>query len=156
MMAMQTMLYTWNDYYWASNVLLAELTDGGTFHQQTQYFLQQWICGFNSLVQYTGKGRAWNTNDGTMATTANAVFLATRYAAYVQYSNEKKSAKYLCWARAQVRLCVLPSVIMHSVWMHNMHYFGVPLYDKDQRHHHAHINSVKCNYLTVVELLGPP
>ena len=44
------MLYTWDDYYWASNVLLAELTDGGTFHQQAQYFLAQWICGYNELV----------------------------------------------------------------------------------------------------------
>ena len=48
---LQTVLYTWDDYYWASNVLLAELTDGGTFHQQAQYFLQQWICGYNELVR---------------------------------------------------------------------------------------------------------
>ena len=30
----QTDLFNWNDYYWAANVLLAEVTDGGTFHQQ--------------------------------------------------------------------------------------------------------------------------
>ncbi len=99
---MQTVLYTWNDYYWASNVLLAETTDGGTFHERTQYFLRQWVCGFDKLVQYTGLGRAWNTNDGTLATTANAVFLATRYAKYVLPSNTKKATKYFCWARAQV------------------------------------------------------
>ncbi|CAL8470908.1 g10450 [Coccomyxa elongata] len=101
--APDTVLYTWDDYYWASNVLLAETTDGGTFHERTQYFLQQWVCGFDKLVQYTGLGRAWNTNDGTLATTANAVFLATRYAKYVLPSNTKKATKYFCWARAQTR-----------------------------------------------------
>lgn len=100
----QTDLFTWNDYYWASNVLLAEVTDGGTFHQQAQHFMQQWICGFGKLVAYTAKGRAYNSNDGTLAATQNAVFLAARYAKYIQPSNGKKSTKYLCWARAQVRL----------------------------------------------------
>lgn len=105
------MLYTWNDYYWASNVLLAELTDGGTFHERSQYFMKQWLCGFNKLVQYTGKGRAWNSNDGTLATTANAVFLATRYADYIQPSNGKKATKYLCWARAQATSLVSLDII---------------------------------------------
>ena len=26
-------------------MLLAELTDGGTFHQQSQHFLKMWVCG---------------------------------------------------------------------------------------------------------------
>ena len=95
-------MYNWNNYYWAANVLLAEVTDGGTFHQQAQSFLANWVCGYNSLVSYTAKGRAWNTNDGTLAETQNAVFLAARYASYVQDSDAKKDAKYLCWARAQV------------------------------------------------------
>lgn len=98
----QTDMYNWNNYYWAANVLLAEVTDGGTFHQQAQSFLANWVCGYNSLVSYTAKGRAWNTNDGTLAETQNAVFLAARYASYVQDSDAKKAAKYLCWARAQV------------------------------------------------------
>lgn len=98
---MQTYLYNWDKYYWASNVLLAEVTDGGTFHQQAMNFLQMWICGFNQLVSYTAKGRAWNTNDGTLASTQNVVFLAARYAKYILPSNGKKSTKYLCWARAQ-------------------------------------------------------
>ena len=99
---MQDYLFNWNKYYWAANVLLAEVTDGGTFHQQAQSFLAQWICGFNQLISYTGKGRAWNTNDGTLAATQNAVFLAARYAKYALPSDEKRSIKYLCWARAQV------------------------------------------------------
>ena len=99
---MQDYLFNWNKYYWGANVLLAEVTDGGTFHQQAQNFLAQWICGFNQLVSYTGKGRAWNTNDGTIASTQNVVFLAARYAKYALPSDEKRSIKYLCWARAQV------------------------------------------------------
>ena len=47
----QTMLYTWDQYYWAANVLLAELTDGGTFHERAQFFLQQWVCGYNKLAR---------------------------------------------------------------------------------------------------------
>ena len=35
-LCVQTDLFNWNDYYWAANVLLAEVTDGGTFHQQAR------------------------------------------------------------------------------------------------------------------------
>ena len=35
-LCLQTDLFNWNDYYWAANVLLAEVTDGGTFHQQAR------------------------------------------------------------------------------------------------------------------------
>ena len=45
------MLYTWDQYYYASNVLLAELTDGGTFHERAQFFMQQWICGYGELAR---------------------------------------------------------------------------------------------------------
>ena len=40
-----TLTYDWSSYYWAGNVLLAELTDGGTFHQQSQHFMKMWVCG---------------------------------------------------------------------------------------------------------------
>lgn len=53
-------------------------------------------------VAYTAKGRAWNSFDGRLATTQNAVFLAMRYGMYVLPSSGRKAAKYLCWARAQV------------------------------------------------------
>jgi hypothetical protein len=39
------LVYDWSSYYWASNVLLAELTNGGTFHERSQFFMQQWVCG---------------------------------------------------------------------------------------------------------------
>lgn len=37
--------YDWMDQFWAANILLATLTDGGTFHSQAQSFLKFWICG---------------------------------------------------------------------------------------------------------------
>ena len=37
--------YDWMDQFWAANILLATLTDGGTFHSQSQSFLKFWICG---------------------------------------------------------------------------------------------------------------
>ena len=41
--------YDWMDQYWASNILLATLTDGGTFHSQAQIFLKYWICGTDEV-----------------------------------------------------------------------------------------------------------
>ena len=47
---------------------------------QTQSFMKPWVCGTTGIpVQYTPYGRSWNINDGTMGTTANAVFLANVY-----------------------------------------------------------------------------
>ena len=42
--------YDWMDQFWAANVLLATLTDGGTFHGQTQTFLKYWICGTDEVL----------------------------------------------------------------------------------------------------------
>ena len=42
--------YDWMDQYWASNILLATLTDGGTFHSQAQIFLKYWICGTDEVT----------------------------------------------------------------------------------------------------------
>lgn len=41
--------YDWEDHYWAANVLLATLTDGGTFHAQAQTFLKYWVCGTDEV-----------------------------------------------------------------------------------------------------------
>ena len=47
---------------------------------QTQSFMKPWVCGTTGIpVQYTPYGRSWNINDGTMGTTATAVFLANVY-----------------------------------------------------------------------------
>lgn len=47
----------WNNLFWASNVLLANLTSpeanaaSGSFHQATQGFLKQWVCGAGGTVK---------------------------------------------------------------------------------------------------------
>lgn len=41
--------YDWMDQFWAANILLATLTDGGTFHSQAQSFLKFWICGTDEV-----------------------------------------------------------------------------------------------------------
>lgn len=41
--------YDWKDQFWAANILLATLTDGGTFHAQAQSFLKFWICGTDEV-----------------------------------------------------------------------------------------------------------
>ena len=43
------MVYDWSSYYWASCVLLAQLTDGGTYHERSQHFMQMWVCGINQV-----------------------------------------------------------------------------------------------------------
>jgi hypothetical protein len=74
---------------------------------QTQSFLQPWVCGTTGIpVSYTPYGRSWNVYDGTMGTTANAVFLANVYGQAI-YSSvtagyPEKGARYVCWARSQV------------------------------------------------------
>ena len=45
---------------------------------------------------------SWMRRHFLMMTCWMQVFLAARYAKYVAPSNPKKSAKYYCWARAQV------------------------------------------------------
>lgn len=47
----------WDNLFWASNVLLANLTssklpsEAGSFHQATQSFLKQWVCGAGGTVK---------------------------------------------------------------------------------------------------------
>lgn len=54
------------------------------FHRQMQYFLKYWLCGTGGVpIQYTPLGRSWNQNDGSLGTTANAVFLSTLYGSQV-------------------------------------------------------------------------
>ena len=51
------LLTDWDNLFWASNVLLANLTspagdaESGSFHQATQGFLKQWVCGSGGTVK---------------------------------------------------------------------------------------------------------
>ena len=42
-------VYDWSDYYWASNTLLATITNLDGFHGRMQLMLRQWICGYNEV-----------------------------------------------------------------------------------------------------------
>ena len=49
------LITNWDNLFWASNVLLANLTasnpaEAGSFHQATQGFLKQWVCGSGGTV----------------------------------------------------------------------------------------------------------
>jgi len=78
---------------------------------QTQSFMKPWVCGTTGIpVQYTPYGRSWNINDGSMGTTANAVFLANVYGQTIYNSATPgypdKGKRYVCWARSQVLVCL--------------------------------------------------
>ena len=57
------------------------------------------------VVSYTGKGRAVNDNEQSLASTSNAAFLSLVYAKYArsvgQYNQLQK--RYVCWSRGQMR-----------------------------------------------------
>ena len=55
------------------------------------------------VVAYTPRGRAYNSASGSLGATANAAFLATTYGATEMYSNGALAARYVCWARSQLR-----------------------------------------------------
>ena len=45
------LITNWDNLFWASNVLLANITDSGAFHQASQAFLKQWVCGSGGIVK---------------------------------------------------------------------------------------------------------
>ncbi|KAK9842280.1 hypothetical protein WJX81_004432 [Elliptochloris bilobata] len=99
----ERLVFDWTSYYWASCVLLAQLTDGGTYHERSQHFMRMWVCGIDQVVAYTPRGRAYNSASGSLGSTANAAFLATTYGAYELPSNPALASRYVCWARSQIR-----------------------------------------------------
>ena len=42
-------VYDWSDYFYASNTLLATITNLDSFHGRMQLMLRQWICGYNEV-----------------------------------------------------------------------------------------------------------
>ncbi|DBA93998.1 hypothetical protein WJX77_002685 [Trebouxia sp. C0004] len=98
----------WDNLFWASNVLLANITgdsaSSGSFHQATQAFLKQWVCGSGGVVKYTNKGRAFNPSAPTLGDSLNTAFISAVYA-NIQ-STQISSAiafKLTCFSRSQVR-----------------------------------------------------
>ncbi|DBB00628.1 TPA: hypothetical protein ACH3X3_002312 [Trebouxia sp. C0006] len=98
--------YDWMDQYWAANILLATLTDGGTFHAQAQTFLKMWVCGTDEVILSSPRGRAWNQYSPSLGSTMNVAFLAQVYSAYIKPgggTEAKKAKRYSCWAQTQAR-----------------------------------------------------
>ena len=63
-----------------ANNTFIRLQGDAAYHLQMQHFLKFWLCGTGSdPVKFTPMGRAWNNNDGTLGTTANAAFLSAVY-----------------------------------------------------------------------------
>ena len=47
------LLTDWNHVFWASNILLANLTQAGAYLESSRQYLQQWICASSAR---SGKG----------------------------------------------------------------------------------------------------
>ena len=75
----RALAFTPNTYFWAANVLLATLTDGGTFHERSRHFLRQWACAEGDEVRYSPRGRAVAGSAPTLGATAASAFLAAAY-----------------------------------------------------------------------------
>ncbi|KAL3147605.1 hypothetical protein ABBQ38_014657 [Trebouxia sp. C0009 RCD-2024] len=98
--------YDWMDQFWAANILLATLTDGGTFHSQAQSFLKFWICGTDRVILSSPRGRAWNQYSPSLGSTMNVAFLAQVYSEYIKAGGseaERRAKRYSCWAQTQAR-----------------------------------------------------
>ncbi|KAL3155246.1 hypothetical protein ABBQ32_013178 [Trebouxia sp. C0010 RCD-2024] len=100
----------WDNLFWASNVLLANLTsaklptEAGSFHQATQSFLKQWVCGSGGTVKYTNKGRAFNPHAPTIGDSLNTAFISAVYATIPSPQiGTDLQFRLNCWSRSQVR-----------------------------------------------------
>ena len=93
--------------------MLANITDSTTFHYRIQEYLRNWLCTSGDTIEYSQLGRAFNTNDASLAQGMNSAFLALIYAQMVQeseanveadrYTNANYAKRYLCWAQSQAR-----------------------------------------------------
>ena len=93
---------------------------------QTQSFLKPWLCGTTGIpIQITPLGRSWNQFDGTMGTTANAMFLSSIYGQAIYNSPTPgypaKGKRYVCWARVQV---MIPSAASRDSALPSIHLVG--------------------------------
>ena len=102
----------WDNLIWPATVLMANLTDDSTFHNQQQTFLAKWLCT-TSNIQFTKKGRSYNLLDPSLPQTMNAAMLAMLYGDMitpstnpvqaVKYNNNNLATRYKCWAEGQAR-----------------------------------------------------
>ena len=121
-----------DDYFTAASALLANATDGGTYHERARAGLRAWACADGTSVKYTPRGRvscgrerescwgvcvcgrnvfpssppslqAVNDDDPTLGGTAAAAFLAGAYGHTIRYWQPARASRYACWGLAQTR-----------------------------------------------------
>ncbi|KAL3162306.1 hypothetical protein ABBQ32_009993 [Trebouxia sp. C0010 RCD-2024] len=91
----------WDNQFYATSLLLWQLTGNSKYENQLKLFLESWYSGKNG-VEYLPSGIAWSSNNGgALRNTANAAFLALLYR---QGGSSAHSVnKYACWAGRQVQ-----------------------------------------------------
>nr|MDH3176806.1 glycoside hydrolase family 9 protein [Bacillus pumilus] len=99
-----TFTMSWDNTFFASQILLARITKENRFIESTERNLDYWTTGFvqNGKVEritYTPGGLAWLDQWGSLRYTANAAFLAFVYADWV--SDKEKKNRYQTFAIKQ-------------------------------------------------------
>ncbi|KAL0033640.1 hypothetical protein WJX79_009306 [Trebouxia sp. C0005] len=90
----------WDNQFYATSLLLWQLTGNTTYEDKVEYFLSSWYNGENSIT-YLSSGIAWSSaNGGAFRNTANAAFLALLFRLGESPYN---SRTYACWARRQIQ-----------------------------------------------------
>ncbi len=103
----------WNQLIWPTTILLANITDNTTFHYRIHEYLREWLCTSDDTIEYSQLGRAFNTNDASLAQGMNSAFLALVYAQMLQeseanvaadrYTNVTYAKQCMCWAQVQTQ-----------------------------------------------------
>lgn len=88
--------------FWGTQTLMAQVSEDPTYSNQTEAFLQQWVCN-DKMAQYTTYGRAYHPNRTGLHLTTNVVFLATAYAQVLEKTDPNKAEVYKCWVLSQTR-----------------------------------------------------
>ncbi|KAL3140940.1 hypothetical protein ABBQ32_005469 [Trebouxia sp. C0010 RCD-2024] len=103
----------WNQVIYPATLLLANITDGNTFHYNIQQYLHNWLTASDDAIEYSRLGRAFNRNDPSLAQGMNTAFLALLYAQLIggykapsevsRYSTNSMANQYKFWAQSQAR-----------------------------------------------------
>lgn len=93
-----TFTMSWDNTFFASQILLARITKENRFIESTERNLDYWTTGFvqNGKVEritYTPGGLAWLDQWGSLRYTANAAFLAFVYADWVSDKEKRIDTK---------------------------------------------------------------
>jgi hypothetical protein len=94
--------HSWSSNSWAATMLLATLTGEQQYSDDMHAFAEQWIQG-GSPIWYTGTGLAFRHQWGSLRNVLGPAFLIAQYGHAIRDVDAKKSGRYTCWARGQLR-----------------------------------------------------